>query len=78
MAFAPVFPMFFPRAIFTIFLVQRRRLTFNRGGAQKPIDVSGKYLANNVAPADYVPRIQLEEKTQECLSKEETIQVVFL
>lgn len=33
-------------------------------------------VTGGAVPADYVPRMQFEEKIQECLSKEETIQVV--
>jgi len=33
---------------------------------------------NSIIPADMVPRVQLEEKIQECLTKDETLQVFLL
>jgi len=47
------------------------------GGVPKPpfSDVSSRNAGDGIVPSDFVPRVQLEEKVQECLSKEETIQV---
>lgn len=48
------------------------------GGVQKPpfSDVSSRNAGDGIVPSDFVPRVQLEEKVQECLSKEETIQIL--
>ncbi|KAF6023692.1 SPEF1 [Bugula neritina] len=67
------------------FLSYRGKESINRvpscqswGGVQKPpfSDVSSRNAGDGIVPSDFVPRVQLEEKVQECLSKEETIQIL--
>lgn len=59
-----------------IFLDFYRKANKAGGDAQnKKITPATQLAGKSIKPAEQVPRLQLEEKIQECLVKEETIQV---